>query len=184
MTLKTDDNIVDKYLLNIQKGDDSYFSQLYDCTYKQLYTLCYSIFKNRFQSEDALHDSYLKIIQAIGKYNGRKGFNWMFTITKNTCLNIIKKNKRINLVDFSEKNAENALNTDNSAGIKIEDESGIIAVAEKVLNQTELKIVLLHAVGGIKFKQIALIMNKIEATVRWKYNNALKKVLKEYEKNN
>lgn len=183
MALEIDDKIIDEYLLKIQKGDDGVFALLYECTYKQLYALCYSYFRNRFESEDALHDSYIRIKREIEKFYGKNGFNWIFTITKNTCLNIIKKANRIVYMDFADGQIEKTF-FDKNSSIKIEDESGIIALSKKVLNEAEFRIVILHAVSGIKFKQIAKIMKRAEATVRWQYNNALKKVLREYEKNN
>ena len=64
------------------------------------------------------------------------------------------------------------------------DESGIVAIAKRVLNEKEFRVVILHAVNGVKFKDIARITGGIEASVRWQYNNALKKIKNAYEGRN
>ena len=81
------------------------------------------------------------------------------------------------MTDFlDEKNA--TLLIDDSLSPALEDESGIIECCRKVLKETEFQIVIMHAVGGIKFKEIAKVLNKLETSVRWTYNNALNKIRK------
>ena len=41
---------------------------------------------------------------------------------------------------------------------------------------------ILHAVNDVKFKDIAKIVGGLESTVRWQYNNAMKKVRNAYER--
>ena len=57
-------------------------------------------------------------------------------------------------------------------------------MAKSVLNENELRVVILHAVNGIKFKEIARLTGGLESSVRWQYNNALKKVRNAYERRN
>ncbi|MBQ2988568.1 MAG: sigma-70 family RNA polymerase sigma factor [Clostridia bacterium] len=55
-------------------------------------------------------------------------------------------------------------------------------MSEKILSENEFRIVILHAVNDMKFKDIAKILGGLEATVRWQYNNAIKKVKNAYER--
>lgn len=166
---------IDYYLINLQKDNNDALNSLYDLTHKQLYVLCYSYFKNREDSEDALFESYLKIKKEILKFNGSNGFNWMYTITKNICLNMLKTKKHCELFD-EEINDISTLDTGSDENIII------LEIAKETLTDHEFKILLLHAVDGYKFKDIAKIVDRLETTVRWQYNNALKKIKKEYEK--
>ena len=52
------------------------------------------------------------------------------------------------------------------------------------LNEKEFQVVILHAVNGIRFKEIARLTGGLESSVRWQYNNALKKIKKAYEGRN
>ena len=46
------------------------------------------------------------------------------------------------------------------------------------MSDNELKIVMMHTIGGIKLKEIAQILQSPQGTVRWQYNNALNKLRK------
>ncbi len=165
---------IDYYLCNLQQGDDQAMDYIYDYTHKQLYALCYSYFKNKEDSEDALFESYLKIKKEILKFKGNSGFAWMYTITKNICLNMIKKKKQLDIIDEDITDESTLYSNDNKGSM-------ILEIAKELLNDHEFRILILHVIEGYKFKDIARITGKIEATVRWQYNNAIKKVKKEYE---
>lgn len=166
---------IDYYLISLQNNNNEALNDLYDLTNKQLYVLCYSYFKNREDSEDALFDSYLKIKKEIHRFNGSNGFNWMYTITKNICLNQLKKQKHHELLEDEISDTSTIENSNDESSI-------ILEIAKEILNEHEFRVLILHAVDCYKFKDIAKITNSLEATVRWQYNNALKKVKKEYEK--
>jgi RNA polymerase sigma-70 factor (ECF subfamily) len=137
---------------------------------------------NRHDSEDALSETYLKVVGNIDKYNGKNGFNWLYTIAKNVCLNTLRKNARLVSVDYNDEETVNTLGLGSQNTLKLQDESGIIALSEKVLNEKEFRIVILHAVNDMKFKEIARLIGGIESTIRWQYNNAIKKVKNAYER--
>ena len=181
---RVSDKDIDRYLLELQDGNKSALSPLYDLTAKPLYALCYSYFRNREDAEDALSDAFLRVVEEINKFAGNNGFNWMYTVTKNICLNLLKKRNRELAVDFQDEKTVNRLDARENDAITLNDESGIIALAEKVLNGHEFKIVIMHAVGGYRFGEIAEITGRLEVTVRWQYNNALKKLRKAYGEDN
>lgn len=182
MAIFIETNIVDEYLAQIRQGDCSALDPLYEETAKPLYSLCYTYLHNHHDSEDALSETYLTAVRNIEKYRGENGFNWLFTIAKNTCLNMMRKYARTVSVDYDDEETVNALGLGEAQPLCIYDESGIIALSEKVLNENEFRIVILHAVSDIKFKDIAKIVGGLESTVRWQYNNAIKKVKTAYER--
>ena len=172
---------VDEYLTKIRQGDSSALDPLYEETAKPLYSLCYTYMRNHHDSEDALSETYLTVVRNIEKYREKNGFNWMYTIAKNICLNMIRKNERTVSVDYNDEETVNTLGLEGEESPRIYDESGIIALSEKILNENEFRIVILHAVNDVKFKDIAKIVGGLESTVRWQYNNAIKKVKNAYE---
>ena len=175
------DSEIAEHLLKIQKGQTEALSELYDLTSKHLYALCFSYMKNRADAEEALSETYLKALKHINKFNGKSAFNWLYTIAKNTCLNALKRGERVIAVDFSEEKTVNLIGAQDSGEIVLDDESGIISVAKRILSSSEFKVVILHVVCGYSFKEIAKMDGGIEATFRWRYNNALKKLRKIYE---
>ena len=175
---------VDEYLTRLRQGESSALDPLYEATSKQLYSICYSYLHDPHDSADALSDTYLAIVKNIDKYRGESGYNWIYTIAKNTCLNILRSKKKTVSVDFNDEETVNTLHLEHEDAPKTADESGIIALAKSVLNENELRVVILHAVNGIKFKEIARLTGGLESSVRWQYNNALKKVRNAYERRN
>ena len=168
---------VDAYLSNIKKGDMESLGLLYDCTKRQLFGLCYTYFKNREKSEDALSEAYLNIVKEIDKFKGKNGFNWMYTITKNICLNKLKEDSRYTIDEYNDELQNEYTDIEDKSDVACV----IIQIASKVLDDKECKILLLHAMFGYKFKDIASIIGGLESTTRWQYNNALKKVRREYD---
>lgn len=172
---------VDEYLTKIRQGESSALEQLYEETSKPLYALCYTYMHNAPDSEEALSETYLLAVRNVKKFRGEKGFNWLYTIAKNVCINMIKKKAKCVYTDFNDEESVTVL------GLKAEspplyDESGIISVSQKLLSEKEFRILILHAVNGLKFKEIGQIVGGLESTVRWQYNNAIKKVKSEYER--
>ena len=175
-------DIIDEYLKKLRQGDRSALAPLYDETAKKLYALCYSYLHNQHDSEDALSEVYLTVVKSIDKYRGERGFNWMYTIAKNICLNMLRNQSRSTSVDFDDEETVNTLGLSSAEEPTCFDESGIVALSAKELNEQEFRIVVLHAVNNLKFKEIAELIGGLESTIRWQYNNAIKKVKNAYER--
>lgn len=184
MTTFIDEHKVDEYLTRLRQGDSSALDLLYNASSKQLYSICYSYLHDPHDSADALSDTFLAIVKNIEKYRGESGYNWIYTIAKNTSLNIIRNKKKTVSVDFNDEETVNVLNLEHEDAPKMNDESGIIAIAKRVLNEKEFRVVVLHAINGMKFKDIAKLIGGIESSVRWQYNNSIKKIKNAYERRN
>ena len=172
---------VDEYLNGLRQGNSSALDCLYEITSKQIYSICYTYLHDPHDSADALSETYLAIVKNIDKYRGDNGYNWIYTIAKNISLNILREKKKSVSVDFNDEETVNVLHLEHEDAPRLEDESGIVAIAKRVLNEKEFRVVILHAVNGMKFKDIARATGGIEASVRWQYNNALKKIKNAYE---
>ena len=86
-------NNVDTYLTLLRQGNSSALDSLYEATSRPLYSLCYTYMKNQHDSEDALSETYVQVVRNIEKYRGKDGYNWLYTIAKNICLNILRKKR-------------------------------------------------------------------------------------------
>ena len=85
-------------------------------------------------------------------------------------------------MDFDDEETVNTLGLSSAEEPTCFDESGIVALSAKELNEQEFRIVVLHAVNNLKFKEIAELTGGLESTIRWQYNNAIKKVRNAYER--
>lgn len=171
---------VDEYLKQLRQGEVSALDPLYEATSKQLYSLCYTYMHNRFDSEDALSETYISVVKNIDKYRGKDGYNWMYTMAKNICLNMLRKDQKTVSVDFDDEETINLLELSTENTPVYYDESGIIALSKRILSEKEFRIVVLHVINELKFKEISKIEGSPEGTVRWQYNKAIKKVKNAY----
>lgn len=158
-------------------------SPLYDCTSKKLYALCYTYFQNRADAEDAVSETYLKVLGNIDKFQGSGGYMWMCTIAKNICLNMLKSQSRTVSTDFTDEATHSVFGEALAeAPVDTAGEDALVELAKRVLGEKEFQILILRAVMGENFRTIAHMVDGNEATVRWQYQNALKKVRKECER--
>ncbi|MFW5780495.1 MAG: RNA polymerase sigma factor [Bacillota bacterium] len=165
--------MLEKDMRRLKMGDSSALVDIYKETKKAVFAVCYTMVRDYSLAEDMMQDTYLRVDRYIAHYKEQyKAKAWILRIAKNICLNEIKKRKR-------EVFSESAI--DKQQGfeeIKAHDESGIIAAVIKNLKENESQIVLMHTLGDISLKEIAQLTGKPSATIRWQYNNALKKLRK------
>ena len=165
---------LDCLIAKIAKNDKEALGQLYNETRSGVYAYALSILKDRHDAEDVLQDCYLCIRSAAKNYEScGKPMAWILTITKHLCLKIL-----------DQKKYSASLTYDQAAPSTDPDDKLVIEGCLKVLSDSERQIVVLHAVSGIKHRDIALIMELPLATVLSKYHRALKKMKKYLGKEN
>ena len=167
---------LEESIMALSRGENQALESIYLEMKNAVFALCFSITGNYSNSQDLMHDTFIKVKKYILYYKPNSNPKaWILTIAKNTCYNYLKSRKKELLTDFE-------MDIEDHKAFKIHDETGVISLAKKTLKKTELQIVLLHTIGDIKFKDIAKILTVNFATVRWKYNVAIKKIQKAYEK--
>lgn len=79
-----------------QQNDIDAFEKLILTYEKKIYNLCYYMLKNMEDAKDASQEVSLKIYKSIQKFKGESKFStWVYRITYNTCMDYIKKEKKI-----------------------------------------------------------------------------------------
>ena len=91
------------YLSTLESDDDkNIFTALYEQYENSMYNIAYSILRDRYLAEDAVHDAFLKIIKyisAISEVNCHKTKALIVTIIKSTAIDIYRKQRRQSLVE-------------------------------------------------------------------------------------
>ena len=156
-------------MLMLKAGDKEMLSEIYDQTCRSVYAVAFSVLKNKESAKDIVQDTYCRIMLKINKYKPKGTPKaWICAIAKNLALNEYKRIRR-------ERN--NTVSYDAVVSSEdIFDNEGIFDTAKKTLDDTELEVVMLHAVGGLSHKESAVVIGKPYATVRWHYSVALKKL--------
>lgn len=165
-------------LERVARGEKRALEELYHETRAAIYGFSLSITKNPSDSEDVLQESYLKIWANAKNYNAKgTPMAWILTITKN--LSLMKLREKERYQDLEPQEWDVSFHVDSETGT-IEDRH-LLDAALNLLNEEERQIILLHAVSGLKHREIAELLDMALATVLSKYHRGLKKLRKYLE---
>ena len=167
-----DDAVLDQCIARIAAGDQEALADLYNRTRPAVYGFALSILKNIHDAEDVLHDAYLQVWQAAGQYRTQgKPRAWLMTIVRNLALSHLRQQGRtepLNQEDWQDRFAANPSVT--------EEDRLTLGALLAALGDQERQIVTLHALGGLKHREIAAMLALPLPTVLSKYSRALKKL--------
>ena len=169
-----DPHDLEELLRQIALGSQQAFEELYRATDSAIYGYALSLTKNHHEGQDIMMDTYLKIRCAAHLYMPMgKPMAWILTITKNIARTKLRSaGRQIPLDDLEETTP--SFDRDSEEAVALEQ-------AMKVLGDQERQILILHAVTGLKHREIAEMLGMPLATVLSKYARSLKKLKKALE---
>ena len=168
---KRSPSYLDEQLNLISLGDKSALAALYECASASIYAYAMSMLRSQHDAEDVLQDALLEIWRSAGSYKSMgKPMAWIITITRNLCLMRLRRRSMT-----AEEPLEPSIHEAEAPGLSPEDGFVIRACLEE-LESREREIVILHAVSGLKHREIAEILRMPLSTVLSKYNRAVKKL--------
>lgn len=141
-------------------------------TNSAVYGFALSILKNEHDAQDVLQETYIKMYAASVSYRPQgKPMAWILTIAKNLARMKLRERNKTSDTPFEEQEQffYEPLN------LSSEDKM-ILNMALKELSSEECQIVLLHAVSGLKHREISALLELALPTVLSKYHRALKKL--------
>ena len=153
---------------NLKNKNQSAYNTLYENYYKLVYGIVFSIIKNNADSEDITHEIFTKIYKLdSSKLPEDHEASWLFTVSKNECLQFIRKTKPNISIDEMYEIPTNYNGIDDV--IDKEYYNRLISG----LKEDEKIIVSLKVLSNFTFKKISQVMNIPIGTVQWKYYNAI-----------
>lgn len=164
---------LDRLITGTARGDNDAFAALYRETKSAVYALALSILRSRHDAEDAMQETFLSIRTMAGEYRPMgKPMAWILTVCRNHSLRRLRERQdRENELPM-EPAAENGLP---------ETDRLLLQELLTLLTAEERQIVTLHAVGGLKHREIGALLQLPLPTVLSKYHRAMKKLRKELE---
>jgi len=163
--------VCDDDILNIARDASDAMHVLYEKTHKSLYGFILSITKDPHDAEDALQEAYISVYRSAHTYTpAGKPMAWLFTVARNAA-NMQLRTKREHLPFEEAFMDKEALFEDHAANERL-----ALQAAMEQLSDTERQIIMLHAVSGLKNREIAKVLQIPLNTVLSKYSRALKKL--------
>lgn len=163
---------VDACLQGVAQGNANSLERLYNLTSGAVYAYALATTKNPYDAQDVLHDTFVKVYDNAPSYRSqRKPMAWILTIAKHLCFSKFRQSG--NLCQLSDEMLERQF-ADNEQ-INVEEKLFVTNCLLR-LNEDERTIVVLHAMSGLKHREIAKHLDLPLSTVLSKYNRALKKL--------
>lgn len=177
LTLR-DEEIVVEYL---RTQNVSFFNLLYDRYNNKVYAKAISMLKNEPLAEDVTQDIFVKVLLSISKFEGKSKFStWLFSLTYNYCIDIIRKAKKQKIVNVEDYN--NYDNLDESQWDNEIKETHVFRLREVLskLDGEDTSILLMKYQDDLSIKEISEMTNKSESAVKMKILRAKERFMKVY----
>ena len=161
-----------RLLIRVAGGDRDALAELYQRTRAAVCGLALSYLKNAHDAQDLTQDVYVQVWDCAAQYRpAGSPMGWLLTVCRNLCLMRLRREERHAALSEEEWDAIPA----QECGLNA-DERTLLQGALASLADEELRIVLLHAVTGMKHREIAALLELPLPTVLSKYHRALKKM--------
>lgn len=172
------------YMSLIDNDDDrAKFEILYNSYRKRMVRTAFSVLKNKEDAEDAVHDTFIKIarnMRSIGEPDSNETLSYVLKATKNTAINLSKKNTRRNK-HIQLENVENMSDGQFLEKLHIQENYEEVVKAIQGLNDTYKDVLFYYFVRGMKAKDIADLLGRSNSAVQQQIIRGKKKLLEKLE---
>ncbi len=166
----SDEELVKLYL---ETQSDVYFNAMYSRFSKKIYSKCLFLLKDQERAADATQDVFMKIILNLGKFSGKSKFGtWVYSITYNYCIDLIRKNKKQrNLFDNELDSIAEPIQDVSDAELLEIKVSRLKIILNKIPEGDKI-VLLMKYQSDMSIKEIAESLNKSESAIKMKLKRA------------
>lgn len=165
---KLNEGELKELFIEIKHNNKIALEKLYNRYNKLVYGIAFSILKNKEDSEDVVQTVFSKLyILEKDKLPTDKIGTWLYTVTKNEALLLLRKNNNdVNLDTIYDLEDEN-----NEIDKFINKDSYNRLI--NGLNQKEQEIVSLKILSNFTFKEIGELLGESANTIKWRYYKSI-----------
>ncbi len=171
-------------LRRAKKGDAQAFEQLVTPHEQMLWRVCWHYTHHQEDAADCLQETMLKAWRAIKTYRGECSLSsWLYRIASTVCLDFLRKQKRLPETESADEMAEDGFTpvddapTPDEAVIKAESTENIRAAIDSLPGDMRT-VIILYALQGLGYEEIASAMQTSVGTVKSRLNRARQKIAK------
>lgn len=166
-----------------QMGDPAAFDELYEIHVERVYALCLRMTADGRLAEELTQDVFVKAWRRIGTFEGAAAFStWLYRITVNTVLDARRRRERqpaqlsaLPEEALSGEGSDPAAQMDPAARLALE--RAIAALPERAR-----MAIVLHAIEGYRYEEVADLMGVEIGTVKSHIHRARALLLKRLER--
>ena len=176
---------IDFTLRRAQKGDPQAFEQLVTPHEQMLWRACWHYTHHQEDAADCLQETMLKAWRAIKTYRGECSLSsWLYRIASTVCLDFLRKQKRMPQTESADEMAESEgfapadeAPTPDEAILHAESADQIRAAIDALPGDMRT-VIILYALQGLPYEEIADVMKTSIGTVKSRLNRARQKIAK------
>ncbi|MFA6046041.1 MAG: sigma-70 family RNA polymerase sigma factor [Phycisphaerales bacterium] len=180
---RPDDSLDLALVEQIRRGEPAGWTAIIARYQNRLFSVCLRMVHNREMAADLTQDSFVKIIQGIGSFDGRSKLStWMIRITMNVCLSKLRSEKlrRHASLDAiqdgtgsggrSEPGRARGFEQSKELGaeesVEADEEKALVLAALRELDPEQRAVLILCDSQGQSYDQIAEVMNVAVGTIK------------------
>lgn len=149
---------------------------------EDVYRICLGFSKNTCDAEELAQDVYLKAYKKLSSLeNSGLSKEWLFRITKNTCLDHKKRRRFFRFIELGKDNEPQERETPDMLFGERE-QTRILKEIIRALPRKQKEVLILREYGDLSYKEIARTLGIKEGTVMSRLNRARRLVMNEMER--
>ncbi len=171
-----DDQLISSYL----EGDDQSLAVLVDRYLPHVYNFAFSLTRDKSLAEDVTQESFVKAWKNIRKFSPTKSFRgWLFTIARNTAIDVLRKKKDIPFSSFETENGNTLVDTLKDSEptpaelVTLAEDYRYLENMLQELNPMYREVLTLRHTSDMTFDEIAQIVSRPLHTVKSQYRRAI-----------
>lgn len=165
-----------QWIREVLAGNKQAYAPIIEKYKNPLYATILRMTKNPHDAQDLVQESFIKVYQQLGKYEGTGSFSsWMYRVAMNHCMDEFRKKRyKMKHVEMDEVTAQN---TNHPEVIFLKQEkSRQLERLIATLPEDERMIILLRYVNELSYNEISELVDAPLSTVRNKLHRAKKKM--------
>jgi len=171
----------DSLILSAMTGSATALAAIYDAYARRIYRYFFSRVANVVEAEDLTAQTFLKVIEALPRYQHRGQFTaWIFQIARNNGMDYLRRNHNLTLdADLFDLPVMDA-------GLdQVIHQQAIARLRShlRTLNESEIELLRLRFVVDLSYPQIAALLGKKEDAVRKSINSLTERLYWQMETN-
>ena len=164
----------------IKSGDKEAFSLLVDRYSDMIYTICLRMLGVEADAADAAQEVFVKVYRSIAGFQEKSKFStWIYRITYNHCISVIRK--KVKIIDMVDELPDREVNNQDLSGLDRlsgEERKHYLRMALESLAETDAVVVTLFYYDELSLDEIAEVTGLTSSNIRIKLHRSRKKMYK------
>ena len=180
--LEGEDEDTARLVARIQAGEKALYADVYRRYFDHVYSYMRLALRDAAEAEDAAQDVFLRVLQAIPRYERREvPFRaWLFRIARNCAINRLRKRGRYTLEDPSELMEERADETTGQDRLHSIEDPELVALIER-LPLPQRQVIALRYMLDMPLHEIGTVLERSPVSVRQLHHRALESLRRNLE---